>query len=202
MHAPYVTVQSEPHPRETLATRLEAGEVDLAMGFFPDLELAGFYQQRLYTHTYACMVRPGHRVLGEPMTLEVYAQLHHAVVMTPARSDDLFDRFLERQGLRRHVSVRTPHHLSLVAIVAGSDLIATVPLATASYFAELGAVKLLPLPFLPPVFSVQQHWHKRSHQEPRLRWLRQQITTLFNEHSDLWQATERALYGRIRGAGS
>jgi hypothetical protein len=41
----------------------------------------------------------------------------------------------------------------------------------------------------------------RSHQEPRSRWLRQQITTLFNDHSDLWQATERALYGKIRGAG-
>jgi len=198
-HAPHVTVQSEPHPRDALASRMASGDVDLALGFFPDLELAGYYQQRLYTHTYACMVRPGHPVLRRPMTLQTYASLHHAVVMTPARSDDLFDRFLERQGLKRHVSVRTPHHLSLVAIVAGSDLIATVPLATACYFADLGAVKLLALPFTPPIFNVQQHWHRRSHHEPRTRWLRQQIATLFNDQSDIWQATERGLYGKIRG---
>ncbi len=166
-----------------------------------DAGLAGvwFEGQRHGPDSTGWVDQPGHPMLRRPMTLETYASLHHAVVMTPARSDDLFDRFLERQGLKRHVSVRTPHHLSLVAIVAGSDLIATVPLATACYFADLGAVKLLALPFTPPIFNVQQHWHRRSHVEPRTRWLRQQIATLFNDQTDIWLKTERGLYGKIRG---
>jgi DNA-binding transcriptional LysR family regulator len=134
----------------------------LPFGDLADGEPDAFYQQRLYSHTYVCMLRPGHPALKRTMTKEVYEGLGHAVVMSPARTNDLLERFLEKKRVARTVLVRTPHHLSLPAIVSATDLIGTVPMATGAYFAALGAVRLVPLPFRPPVFSVQQHWHKRS----------------------------------------
>ncbi|MBT2321921.1 LysR family transcriptional regulator [Variovorax paradoxus] len=199
--APQVTFQSESHRKDELQGELEAGRVDLAIGYFPELGSDAFYQQRLYSHTYVCMLRPGHPALKRPITKEVYAALGHAVVMSPARTNDLFERFLEQRRVSRSVVVRTPHHLSLPSIVSETDLIATVPLATGTYFASLGAVELVPLPFRPPVFSIQQHWHKRNHQDPRNRWLRQQIEALFNARTDRWLAAERKLYGDIRSRG-
>jgi DNA-binding transcriptional LysR family regulator len=148
--APHVTIQGESHRKDELQGEMESGRMDLALGYFPELGSNAFYQQRLYSHTYASMLRPGHPALKKPMTKEVYAGLGHAVVMSPARTNELFERSLEQKRITRTVVVRTPHHLSLPSIVSETDLIATVPLATGAYFANLGTVVLVPLPFRPP----------------------------------------------------
>jgi DNA-binding transcriptional LysR family regulator len=199
--APMVTFQSDSHRKNELHAEMEAGRVDLAIGYFPELGSNVYYQQRLYSHTYVSLLRRGHPALKRTMTKEVYAGLGHAVVMSPARTNDLLERFLEQKRMRRRIVVRTPHHLSLPFIVSETDLVATVPLATGAYFASLAAVELVPLPFRPPIFNVQQHWHQRNHQDPRHQWLRRQIESLFNDHSDPWLAIERKLYGDIRSRG-
>lgn len=193
--APHVRLRSDPWARGDLQHAMETGQVDLALGYFPDLSSDNVFKQRLYTHTYACMVRPKHPVLGR-FTLSSYGDLGHVVVNTPSRSDELFEHFLARRGMARRIALRTPHHLSLPDIIAATDLIATVPLATATRFAATQWVELLPLPFQPPRFDVQQYWHRRSHHDPRVRWLQQQVATLFNDNTDEWSDTEKRLYKR------
>lgn len=193
--APGVSLRSDPWARGALQEGLETGQVDLALGYFPDLSSDSFFKQRLYVHTYACIVRPGHWA-AKKLTTATYTQLGHAVVNTPSRSDELFEHFLSRKGMARKIVLRTPHHLSLPDIIAATDLIATVPLATATRFAASKLVQVLPLPFHPPRFDVQQYWHRRSHQDVRVRWLQQVIASLFNDDTDLWKGEERDLYGR------
>jgi len=195
--APGVSVRTDMLPRDTLREAFDSGQVDLALGYFPDLTGAGFYQQTLYRHTYACILRHGHPALRRGITLPVYASLSHAVVSAPARSDDLFDDCLGRHGLKRRVGLRTPHHLRLPMIVESPDLVATVPIATAERFARQGQVTIAPLPFTPPVFDVQQNWHARSHDEPRMRWFRSELASLFNERTDPWKAMTQELYGDL-----
>ncbi|MGJ7493580.1 LysR family transcriptional regulator [Variovorax sp. RT4R15] len=199
--APQVTVHSESNSKDELLRKLETGRIDLALGYFPELKGEGIYQQRLYSHTYVGMLRLGHPALKRPMTKDVYVSLGHAVVTSPARTNDLFERFLKLERISRRVAVLTPHHLSLPAIISETDLIGTVPMATGAYFAALGAVELVALPFRPPVFSVQQHWHERNHQDPKHRWLRETMHRLFNDKTDRWLAVEKKLYGDIRPVG-
>jgi DNA-binding transcriptional LysR family regulator len=90
------------------------------------------------------------------------------------------------------------HHLGLPAIVAETDPIATVPLTTATYFTRTGSLQVLPVPFPPPRFDVQQYWHRRTHHDVRVRWLQQQIAQVFNDSTDPWQAVEDELYGTQR----
>jgi len=196
--APQVALHSDSWRREDLRDAMESGRVDLAVGYFPDLNTAGFFSQRLYTHTYACMLRPGHRALKAPLSEQVYAELGHAVVASPSRSDELFEHFLERRHVERRVVLRTPHHLSLPSIIERTDLIATVPLATGHRFAQAGLVKLARLPFDPPLFAVRQYWHRRGHQDERMRWLQAQMNLLFNDDTDEWQEIECLLYGSLR----
>jgi DNA-binding transcriptional LysR family regulator len=191
--APHVRLRSDPWPRGELLHAMETGQVDLALGYFPDLSSDSIFKQRLYTHTYACIVRPGHWVLKR-FTLTSYGELGHAVVNTPSRSDELFEHFLARKGMTRKIVLRTPHHLSLPDIIASTDLIATVPLATATRFAATTQVEVLPLPFKPPRFDVQQYWHRRSHHDPRVRWLQHTISSLFNDGTDSWKSLEQKLY--------
>jgi DNA-binding transcriptional LysR family regulator len=196
--APGIGIKCSSPGQGQLRDMFETGKLDLALGYFPDLEVNGFYQQRLYKHTFACMVRKDHPVLSSKFDLDSYNAFGHAVVASPARSNDLLDRLLERHKIKRRIVVRTPHYLTLPSIISESNLVASVPLAIADYFARLGLVEVLPLPFAPPVFGVQQYWHRRANQDSAHKWLRDQMVSLFNSKSDPWLQTERLLYGRVR----
>lgn len=194
--APFARVSCVTLSPEDLPSAMASGDVDLALGYFPDLGAQAFFHQRLYTHTYACMLRRGHALLGARLTEKTYASAGHAVVSSPARSNALFEQFLQRRGIERRVVLSTPHHLSLPAIIEDSDLLATVPLATGARFAKLGTIELVRLPFKPPSFAVQQHWHRLYQHDARSAWLRAQVAGLFNDATDEWIGIEAALYGK------
>lgn len=158
-----------------LSERLAAGEVDLAMGYYPDLERDSFFRQALFKHSYACFVRKGHPVLRKGLTTSAYQSLGHAVVTTPAKSNALLEKALQRHRIQRRVAFSSPHHLGLAATVAVTDLVATVPLGTAQDVARSGDLVVLPLPFPAPVFTLYQYWHRRTLKEPALLWLRTQV---------------------------
>lgn len=193
--APGATIRSDAMPKDSLPQALEDGHADLALGFFPDLRSQAFYRQRLYLHTFACIVRRGHPLDSGRMTARAFSRCGHIVVESPSRSSALFESWLGKQRIERAVVLRTPHHLSLPAIVEATDLVATVPLALAVWFARHEAVEVAPLPFTPPTFAVCQHWHRRFQKDARHRWLRRQVSLLFNERSDDWKAVEQSLYG-------
>ena len=193
--APHINVHSQSLPEEQVQQALSNGQVDLALGYFPELTGDLFFRQRLYSHTFACVVQQHHPLVSGVMSAATFSKLGHAEVSSPSRSGRLFEQILQRRGIRRRVVLRTPHHLSLPAIVASTELIATVPLAVAVWFARNG-VKLVALPFDPGSFEVNQHWHRRYHQDARHRWLRQQVGTLFNDDTDPWRAMANQLYGK------
>lgn len=193
-HAPQVQVRCFSLPLESLPAAMESGAIDLALGYFPDLSAQAFFHQRLFTHTFACMMRRGHP-LFQHLTEQSYAAVGHAVVSSPARSNILFEQFLQARGIERRIVLNTPHHLSLPALIEETDLVATVPLATAARYAKLGLIELVGLPFTPPSFTVTQNWHRLYHHDPRNRWLRGEIARLFNDKTDEWIGIEAALYG-------
>lgn len=199
--APSTVVTTELPGKDELQAGMAAGIIDLAIGYFPDLEKQQFFRQQLYTHSYACIARAGHPV-GEKISMRDYERCGHAVASTPARSTTLLDSFLERHGVRRRIALRTPHHLVLPVVVAQTDLIATVPLAVASHLSARPDIQVLALPFQPPHFAVQQHWHRSVHKDPRSQWLRAQVFALFAGHSAHWAALEKSLYGRRNRAAS
>ncbi len=185
--APNSMIRSVSTPPAQLAQGLESGEIDLAIGYFPDLTKNSFFQQRLFTHHFACLMRARHP-LRTRFTREAFLGTEHAVVRAEGRSQEIFEQFLERKKLKRKIVLLTPHFLSLPMIIARSDLIATVPHALAVYFARLssGLVVAKP-PFDIGGFDVKQHWHRKFHNDSRNKWLRKQVTQLFNDETDEWQ---------------
>jgi DNA-binding transcriptional LysR family regulator len=110
------------------------------------------------------------------------------VVHAEGRSQELFERFLERKRIRRKVVLHTPHFLSIPIVIARSDLVATVPHALAIYFTRMSRDLAFALPpFDIAGFDVKQHWHRKFHNDPRNRWLREQVACLFNDETDEWQ---------------
>lgn len=186
-HAPRATVRSVSLAPDALARALEEGSVDLALGYFPDLRGAGFFQQKLFSHGFVCLVRSDHPVADKRLTARRFLGLEHAVVQAEGRSQEVFEQFLRRKRIQRRVVLHVPHFMSIPMVIARSDLIVTVPLAVGTAFASTGQLRLVDPPFTLPRFDLKQHWHRRVHKDARHRWLRAQIALLFNENTDEWR---------------
>jgi DNA-binding transcriptional LysR family regulator len=187
--APRCAVRSMSMPPQQIARALEKGEVDLAVGYVPDLVQNNFFQQRLFTHRFACLMRAGHPRYAKRLSLKAFLEIEHAVVHAEGRSHELFEKLLERKRIRRRIALHTPHFLSIPVIVSRSDLMATVPHALALYFARLAPQQFavaLP-PFDVAGFDVKQHWHRKYHRDVRNQWLRRQVAELFNDATDEWR---------------
>lgn len=174
--APGVRLQAVSRPRSAASDALEKGEADLAVGFFPDLQKAGYFQQALFTSTYACITSADNEWTGKRLTLKQYLAARHVLVRPDGR-EHLLDSWLDAKGWRRQVTLELSHFMSLIALLPGTNLVATVPQDIATAVGRHIALQQLELPFKPPQLQVQQFWHRRVHTDPANRWLR----ALFHE---------------------
>ncbi|WP_206996360.1 LysR family transcriptional regulator [Trinickia mobilis] len=185
--APHANLRSVSLPPAHVERGLETGDVDLAIGYFPDLSGSNFFQQRLFTHRFICLLRSGHPLAGAPLALDPFLACGHAVVRAEGRSQEVLEKFLEKNRIRRRAVLETPHFMSLPFILARTDLIATVPHAIGfAYAAEHASITLAEPPLPLPHFDLKQHWHRKYHNDPRLSWLRGVVSELFNDAADEW----------------
>ena len=162
--APLASVRSVSMSPAEIANGMERGTVDLAIGFYPDLKQSHFFQQRLFTHHFVCLLRADHPVVKGRLTVRQFLALEHAVVRAEGRTLEMFEKFLERNRLHRKVSLMTPHFMSIPMIVARSDLIVTVPHALGRWFAKTNAnLRTVALPFRIRGVDLRQHWDRRYH---------------------------------------
>jgi DNA-binding transcriptional LysR family regulator len=188
--APRASIRSVTPPLAELEQGLERGDIDLAIGYFPDLKRGNIFQKRLVTHTYVCLLRADHPIRGNELTLKQFLGLSHAVVRSESRGQEVFENFLVKKRIQRRVVLRTPHFMSVPMIVARSDLVVTVPHPLGMYFASLAAnLKIVKPGIAIPRIDLKQYWHRRFHQDPKNRWLRGLVAELFNDVTDEWRLT-------------
>jgi DNA-binding transcriptional LysR family regulator len=171
VEAPHVHLRAVSLPRKAAAEALESGVAELAVGFFPDLQKAGFFQQGLFRTSYACIACASHKQAGKRMSMKEFLAANHVAVLPEGREHTL-DRVLEAKGHQRRVVLELSHFMSLLAILPGSDLIATVPDDIATALGRHIRLRTIDLPFKPPVIDVQQFWHCRMQRDPANIWLR------------------------------
>jgi len=166
---------------DKLAQSLQSGAADLALGFLPWLD-AGFYQQTLYAQDWICLVNPRHPRIVDATparwNLAVYQAEAH-IGITPGTSYQLLDNTLAKLMIQRQISLELPGFLGLPAILASSDLVATLPRQIGETLAHAAGLRILPCPFEVQGFSVKQYWHARYHHDSANRWLRGVCANLF-----------------------
>jgi DNA-binding transcriptional LysR family regulator len=159
------------------AHALESGEADIALGFVPWLE-SGFYQQTLYPEQWVCLVKKDHPRVRGSMTAADYSRESHVGIPGGTGAQMLEDA-LARDGVQRKVAVQLPGFLGVSGIVAGTDLVATLPRQIGETLAAMAPLQVLECPLTLPPFPIKQHWHARFHEEPGNRWLRGVVAMLF-----------------------
>lgn len=175
--APSMNVQVVPVPHDLLEKALEQNEVDVAIGYFPDLTGPNIMTQALFDHSFACLVSAHHPVINEGLSLEQFLAADHIVINEQGRSQELFERRLHELGLSRRVRLHLPHFMSVPQLVASSEMIATVPMSLGVWYQNAG-IKVFPTPIESPLIQLRQFWHRRLSDDPMVTWLHRLLGSL------------------------
>jgi DNA-binding transcriptional LysR family regulator len=178
--APSASVTSVSMSPLELNAALENGEVDLAVGYFPDLKNRNLFQQRLFSHDFICLLRADHPIRSRQISMAQFLQLGHAVIKAEGRSQELFEQLLIRKKIERRIVLSTPHFMSIPFLIASSDLVVTVPRAVGESFARFANIRLVEPPLDIPSFDLRQHWHRKYNKDGANGWLRAILADMFS----------------------
>lgn len=151
-----------------------ADSFDIAVGFFPDaLSLdAAIRSEVLFEEDNVCIASGDHPSIRGKISIRQYASSGHVAVFYKSEGPGVIDTLLAQKGLARRVAVQSPHFSSVPFLVAGSDLIATVPRRLAQRFAKSLGLQVLAVPFAMPPFRLAMLWHQRMDADPAHAWMR------------------------------
>lgn len=172
--APGVDVAVRPADGAREADLLEAGETDAVVAVAM-ADRATLRRSRLFTETFACVVREGHPEVGDALSLEVFVRLSHALISPRGSGPTFVDEALAERGLARRIALRVPYFLAAPPIIAASDLVLTAPRRIAELFARTYPLRILPPPLPLSGFGVHLVWHERDDADPAHRWLRRAL---------------------------
>jgi DNA-binding transcriptional LysR family regulator len=174
--APGVSLRLRTLTQDDIASALETGAVDLAVGFYPGLPEA-LFQRGLFDRDYVGMVRAGHRLAQGPLTLQQFAQVEQVAVRLASGVQDRIDSLLAAASLPKRQTLEMPSYLMLPPLLLCSDYLAVLPGQLAEAFAQHSPLVALKLPLSLPTVTIRLHWHRRFHDDAANAWLRELIAT-------------------------
>ncbi|MFN3172603.1 MAG: LysR family transcriptional regulator [Hyphomicrobiales bacterium] len=168
--APGMTLSIQALSKPDALKALEAGDIDLALGFFPDLS-AKHISVTLLEESYLVAARADHPFLREGTNLERYLASDHLLVSGDASMSGIVDQVLAAQGLARRVALSVPLFMPALAMLADSALIATLPAALVRTHAARFGLAFAPPPVVVRAFQVQAICHVRDEKNAMITWL-------------------------------
>ena len=180
-HSPVMRIETAQLPAGELAVRMETGDIDLAVGYVPQLR-DKIRRARLFQERYVYMTRPDHP-LGRrgALTLKEFVSARHVLISSMGSGHQQLERALAEHGVEDNVALRVPHFMVVPLIVSGTDLVVSLPGRVAETWSRLVKVKVYPPPIRVPSFDVSLYWHPRVENDAANRWLREALLELFGD---------------------
>jgi DNA-binding transcriptional LysR family regulator len=171
--APHVALEIFPFT-DTVFRRLETNALDLAL--WVNNAPNELRSQALFHDTFMCLVRKGHPIGNDRLTLERYLAYSHAMVTLAEGRQGILDDVLDEKGLRRRVQLKIPYFASAAWTIEHSDMVLTVPKWLAKRLAKISRTRLIAPPIELAEFRYIQVWHPRMDSDPAHQWLRRMFT--------------------------
>ncbi|MFJ4387906.1 LysR family transcriptional regulator [Pseudomonas sp. NPDC089408] len=172
--APGIDLAVSQASRETMMAQLLDGELDLAMGLFPDLP-QDITAQPLFSDSFVSVADRQVLPASGGLALDDWlARPHVLMAMRPDAFDEI-ERALAAQGLRRRIALALPHWSAAVEVLAGTDLVLTVASRAVGSLHQHPTLRQFTPPLAVPSFDYQQAWHSRKDSDPGHHWLRETV---------------------------
>lgn len=174
--APGISVDLVNADREQALNGLDDDELDIAIGWF-DQAPARFNTSHLFTDSLSCVCREDHPIIKQktPITLETLRSYSHLIVSTLSSRTAAFDEILALRESKRRVAISVSNFSTVPAMLKDSDLIGVYSERIANVLAEDTDLCAMRLPDDIEKFDHYLVWHIRYDNDPRHRWLRDQI---------------------------
>lgn len=189
--APGIQLDSRPIDRSTL-TGLQEGYVDLVVG--NDLEvrfggrIPGLRTSVISSSEGVCLVRRGHAIVDQRLTLDRFLHLRHVVLGPEMSIPGSIEHRARELGVELDVAARVSHLMAAPFAVASSDMAVVLPRAMAYHFCSLVPVAIVPLPAeLKMSTDLLMSWHERFEEDPSNKWLRQATARLTKAFDDQYE---------------
>jgi LysR family transcriptional activator of mexEF-oprN operon len=156
---------------------------DITVGISQTRGLPANAKRKLLRHIQPNILRAD--ASDTPLTLDEYCQRPHVLVSHTANVSGYADEWLAEIGRTRHVVLSVPQYSSLPALLAGTDLIASLPDYTAEAMAASGVLFREPIPFQAPTLDLSMVWLSHVDTDPAERWLRSRLEAFMGERAML-----------------
>jgi DNA-binding transcriptional LysR family regulator len=167
--APGVRLHFLPKPDKD-STPLRDGSVDLETGVVGSSAGPELRAQALLRDRFIGVVRAGHPFANGPVSLTDYAAARHVGIVRSRSGRSALDEALEARSLSRDIAVTVAGFSAALALVRGSDLVATLPERHTAALRE--GLHGFALPFELEPLTISLLWHPRLDADPAHRWLR------------------------------
>lgn len=169
--APAVDIRVRINDNVSALGLLDRNEIDFAIGYHTEWP-ERFDGQVLFRETYVCVMRRGHPLAQERITLEEFASARHLLITLTGEATGFVDRLLRKRGLTRRIAMTANQFLVAPLIIQNSDMIMTLALRTAERFAEVNNLHIVPVPLEPDPIDLTMLWHKELSRHPAHEWMR------------------------------
>jgi len=162
--------------RERMLAQVNDGEVDLALGVFPDAPDT-LQREVLFSEAFICLADKRFLPAKGELTLKEWLARPHIKLAAEPDAVDEIERALLARGLKRRICVSLVHWGAAINLLPGTDLVLTVASHTVSPDSGDETLARFTPPFPLPGFDFEQAWHARKNHDPAHLWLRDVIKT-------------------------
>lgn len=171
--APNVKLSVQPKRNNLLLGKLDAGEIDMAIGVIPPLPKR-IAQYTLFEDQYVCLMRHDHPLAGKPISKKAFLSASHLAIKPSLELGAEIDHRLKKVSATRSVILNATQYLAVPEIIGESDLIACVQKSLTAYF-HLNEIYVSPLPFKIGTVKIVLAWNKAQTQHAANTWIRKQL---------------------------
>src|SRR6266403_1216220 len=145
---------------------LTSSEIDLHLGVRG--KGAGLHVEPLFEERFVLVGRRGHPALGKRLSPRMLGGLRHLRIdMVPGRNfRDPVAVAYARADVPREVVMTVPSFTAAAAVVAASDLVATLPASLLAVQGTQLGLRALVAPVSTPPIEMALCWHERTHADP------------------------------------
>lgn len=172
--APGIDLAVSQASRDAMLVQLIAGELDLALGLFPEVP-ESIKVQPLFSEGYICLADKKTIPDEGGLSLDDWLKRPHVLVALRPDSNDEIERALALIGKQRRIAVALPHWGVAADLIPDTDLILTVATRGVEHLKQFYNLRQFSPPLELAQFTYKQGWHSRQDNDPAHEWLRQTV---------------------------
>ena len=161
--------------RDAAVVLLDAGAIDAAIGVSPTNTDGRILTRPVLRDEFVTIIASDNPAARRRMNLDTYLDLQHVLVSPEGQLHGLVDQTLAQQGKKRKLALTLPQIFAVPAVVARTDMAATILKRVAVQSQTSHRLLLFRPPLALPEMVFHLIWHRRSDNHPAQRWFREFI---------------------------